>query len=88
MRNLTLYLLPCPRCHGGASLFASRYTRFGTEYAIACIDRSCGVNTTFMHKTPEEMAKRWNNGIGLTRCGVPYKQMPGQMMALEVTVDA
>lgn len=51
-------------------------------------DRSCGVNTTFMHKTPEEMAERWNNGIGLTRCGVPFKQMPGQMMALEVTVDA
>lgn len=89
MRNITLYLLPCPRCGGSASLFASRHTRSGTEYAIACTDRSCGVNTTFVpNMTPEEMAERWNNGIGLTRCGVPHKQVPGQMMALEVTIDA
>jgi len=85
--SITLYLLPCPRCRGSASLFASRFTRYGTEYAIACTERSCGVSTTFMHKTPEEMADRWNKGIGLTRCGVPHRQMPGQMMALEVTVD-
>lgn len=85
MRSITLYLLPCPRCRGGASLFASRYTRFGTEYAIACIKRSCGVNTTFVpNMTPEEMAERWNGGIGLTRCGVPYNQAPGQMRTLEV----
>ena len=88
MPNITLYLLPCPRCDGSASLYAHRFSRYGTEYAIACTDRSCGVNTTFMHKTPEEMAERWNSGIGLTRSGVPYTQKPGQMMALEVTLDA
>ena len=82
----TLYLLRCPRCNGSASLFAQRLARHGTEYAIACTDRTCGVNTTFMRKMPEEMADRWNDGIGLTRGGVPYRQRPGQMMALEVRV--
>ena len=88
-RTIVLYLLPCPDCKGPASLFAQRFTRYGTQYAISCVDWHCGVNTTFMpNKTPEEMADRWNHGIGLVSAGAPAKQMPGQMAALEVTVDA
>ena len=87
-KTITLYLLPCPRCKGPASLYAARGTRYGIAYAISCVDLSCHVNTTFMpHKTPEEMAERWNEGVGLVRDGIPWKQVPGQLMAVEVSID-
>ena len=87
-RKIVLSLLPCPLCKGPASLYAARLTRCGTQYAISCVDLACHVNTQFIpDKTPEEMAERWNDGIGLVREGVPCKQVPGQMMAVEVYVD-
>ena len=80
----TLMLLPCPRCGGEPTAYAARMTRDGTLLAMACAEQTCNVNTTFLPLTLDEVAARWNEGIGLTRGGVPYRQRKGQMMAVEV----
>lgn len=87
MPTRILHLLQCPGCKGAPTLYAIRFTRYGTQYAIGCKDKHCGVSTTFIpNKTIDEMVDRWNSGIGLVRSGIPYGQIPGQMVAVEVVV--
>ena len=88
MANTTvLWLMPCPLCGGPVSLFASHGGRYGTEYAISCVKRTCGVNTAFQpNMTVDDVAYRWNEGIGLVRAGTPVNQVSGQMMAVEVRI--
>ena len=86
-KTRALMLLPCPRCKGLPTAYVARMTRYGTLRAIACADRACNVNTTFLPLSLDEVAERWNAGVGLTREGVPFRQVQGQMIAVEV-VDA
>lgn len=84
---ITLRLLPCARCKGPATIYVSYLTRYGTQFAVGCKNKACGVTTGFVPKeTPYQLEARWNKGIGLTRAGTPYKQVPGQMQMLEVFV--
>ena len=66
-------LASCPRCHGHATVFVRRFGRYGIEYAVGCKDNTCNVNTTFMPKSLDAMAERWNAGVGLVRAGEPIE---------------
>lgn len=80
-----LELAPCPACKSKPTVYAARFTRDGTQHAIGCTKSKCGVSTTFTNESFEQLARRWNNGIGLYRSNEPVSKITnrGQLMMVE-----